>query len=163
MCLLDQAWSKVGGYLRTHSAHDREGILTAARKGYRPWWAEQETKGVNLETAANFSAWIKPCLNDFPNIMKFQQFEIYRTDDETRVRARSRCGLHSEPWRGFNAGEEHSKVMSLFLVFYVIQKQYCMYNVGFPTSAQSRINGWTTWCSTTSITRQVFTKVSDED
>src|SRR5690349_2196927 len=71
---LDQFFSKLAAWLRTHATHDRNGVLNGARQGFRPWWAENVTKAENMETAANFSQWIKPFLNNFPQITKPKQF-----------------------------------------------------------------------------------------
>jgi hypothetical protein len=96
----------MGLYLRSHNAVCRDEILDSARKGYKAWWAKEETKGVNLDTAANFSSWIKGYLNPFPNITKPMQFDIRKENGETVVSVRNRCGLHTEPWRGLHSSDE---------------------------------------------------------
>ena len=70
-----------------------------------------------METAANFSQWIKPFLNNFPQITKPKQFDVYKLKEDTVVRVRDNCGIHSEPWRGLNPNEEYTMVSTFICVF----------------------------------------------
>jgi hypothetical protein len=111
---VDQFFSCLARYLRTHAAHDRDAMLDAARKGYKPWWCQDEPKCSNLETAANFSDWIHEYLAPILRITKFQQFEIKKHEDGCVVAgARERCGLHSEAWHALDGtSATHSKVFA---------------------------------------------------
>jgi len=80
---VDQYFSKVAGYLRTHDAFDREGIVAAA-KTYHPNWAgdDFEVHTDHVESAANISKWLNKKLTKFScHIYFFQQYRIRRTRD----------------------------------------------------------------------------------
>ena len=94
---IDQMWSKVAGYLRTHNALDRKGILDAVAAGFKPYWGPDGAIVENLETAANISEWLKTYLANF-SVQKheFHQYQVFE-DTATRqvmVQGRPRCVDH---------------------------------------------------------------------
>lgn len=119
---VDQFFSCLARYLRTHAAHDRDQILEAARKGYKPWWCKDQTNCVNLETAANFSDWVNYYIKPIIAISTYNQFEIKKHEDGHVVAGgRSRCGVSLEPWRALDGTEEtHSPVGFCVVDFFAL-------------------------------------------
>lgn len=86
-------FSKTAGYLRSHNATDRNGILESI-KGFTPNWGKHEVNPYvqNLDRAANVSGWLNQYLANLPHLTDFRQFEIQKeSDGEVVVRARGRC------------------------------------------------------------------------
>ncbi len=101
--------------MKNNAAHCRDAVMNAFRKAYKAWWTKEPTTTCNLRTAANFSTWIKPHLNNFNKITDFQQFEIYKEGPDTVVRARGRCSSKTARWFGLGGpNDAYTRVLSTF-------------------------------------------------
>ena len=92
---IDQFFSKISGYLRTHDAYDREGVVHAATH-FRPSWARDDffCHTGHVDCAANISEWLDTKLSKFTcNVKVFSQYRlrmIHGTMD-VALQGRERC------------------------------------------------------------------------
>jgi hypothetical protein len=127
---LDQLFSKTAGYLRTHDATDRDGVLESIKQGFTPNWSNHEMKPYvrNLDRAADISGWLRNYLAKLPNLTEFRQFEIEMdSEGQVVVRARQRC-VDDEVYNKWSSlqgrVDEATKVFgcfSLLIVFVVLE------------------------------------------
>ena len=125
MCL-DQMFSVTAGYLRTHNATDRNGVLESI-KHFVPNWSVHEHKPYvrNLDRAADISGWLKPSLStNLQRLTEFRQFEIQLdSNQEVVVRARACCkddDVHNK-WSSLSGVEgQATKVFVFNVCLYIL-------------------------------------------
>jgi hypothetical protein len=119
-CSLDQFFSRLAIYLRTHDSLCRADMLDAVNRCCESQW-HTRARGLNLETVANISDWLTPRLADTKQIgkrdgiAKFRQFRFTRgADGEALMSVRTSCGDLSLAWRGLEENSLNHKVTTPF-------------------------------------------------
>ena len=139
---IDQFFSRLAVYLRTHHARSRKELCQAVHDCYLSKFGKRP-KTENIDNAANISEWLEPYLNNMkqavnrPGITNYHQFRLRRSSDGSNVHMQVReWATTGDPWRGLQNDTSH------FVVFKTVPEPQDMVD-GVPPAQRKELVGGT--------------------
>lgn len=142
---IDQFFSRLAVYLRSHNSYSRLGLKLAIRSSYYvdDMKIAQRPIVECLDNISNFSDWVSPAYqsNRMTNITDYGQYEVKvcPVKDVPVVRAKKYCGVRGENWSGFDERKEDHVIFNKALPPATLTNVPAAQRRNIPTRAEVKV------------------------